>query len=48
MTITADAGPAVDGSLTACLIDRPTGRAIPWPQDIRERLAAGGLQDADR
>ena len=48
MTITADAGPAVDGSLKACLIDRSSGRAIPWPQDVRERLASGGLQDAGR
>ncbi len=48
LTITADAGPAVDGRLKACLIDRSTGRAIPWPQDVRERLATGGLQDADR
>ena len=48
LTITADAGPAVDGSLKACLIDRSTGRATPWPADIRERLAAGGLQQTDR
>jgi acyl-CoA thioesterase FadM len=48
LTITAAAGPAVDGSLKACLIDRSTGRATPWPADVRERLAAGGLQDADR
>ena len=48
LTITADSGPAVDGSLKACLIDRSTGRAIPWPADVRERLAAGGLLPADR
>jgi acyl-CoA thioesterase FadM len=48
LTITGQAGPAVDGNLKACLIDRTTGRAIPWPDDVRERLAAGGLQDADR
>jgi acyl-CoA thioesterase FadM len=48
LTISADAGPAVDGSLKACLIDRSTGRAVPWPADVRERLAAGGLQPADR
>jgi acyl-CoA thioesterase FadM len=48
LNITADAGPAVDGQLKACLIDRSTGRAIPWPADVRERLAAGGLQDAGR
>jgi acyl-CoA thioester hydrolase len=48
LTITAGAGPAVDGSLKACLIDRSTRRAIPWPDDVRERLGAGGLQDAGR
>ena len=48
LTITADSGPAVDGSLKACLIDRSTGRATPWPADVRERLAAGGLQPGDR
>jgi acyl-CoA thioester hydrolase len=48
LTISADAGPAVDGRLKACLIDRSTGRAVPWPADVRERLAAGGLQPADR
>jgi acyl-CoA thioesterase FadM len=48
LTITAQGGRAVDGSLKTCLIDRSTGRAIPWPADVRERLAAGGLQDADR
>jgi acyl-CoA thioesterase FadM len=48
LTITAEAGPAVDGTLKACLIDRSTGRATPWPADVRERLAGGGLQDADR
>jgi acyl-CoA thioesterase FadM len=48
LTITADAGPAVDGSLKTCLIDRSTRRATPWPADVRERLAAGGLQPADR
>src|SRR6476661_1394550 len=42
LSITADA------QLKACLIDRSTGRAIPWPADVRERLAAGGLQDAGR
>jgi acyl-CoA thioester hydrolase len=48
LTITAQAGPAVDGTIKACLIDRATGRAAPWPADIRERLASGGLQDAGR
>jgi acyl-CoA thioesterase FadM len=48
LTITADGAAAVDGSLKACLIDRETGRATPWPDEIREALGAGGLQDAGR
>jgi acyl-CoA thioesterase FadM len=48
LTITADAGPAVDGSVKACLIDRSTGRATPWPPDVRALLASGGLRDAGR
>ena len=32
--------------MTSCLIDRETGRAIPWPDDIRAALRAGGLQTA--
>ncbi len=48
LTITTNGTQAVDGSLKACLIDRETGRATPWPDAIRDRLAAGGLQDAGR
>jgi acyl-CoA thioesterase FadM len=48
MSISAEDGPAAEGSVKVCLIDRSTGRATPWPDDIRERLAAGGLQDAGR
>jgi len=48
LTITSDGAPAVDGSLKACLIDRETGRATPWPDEIREALGAGGRQDAGR
>jgi acyl-CoA thioesterase FadM len=47
-TITAEFGQAAEGSLTACFIDRSTGQAAPWPPEIRERLASGGLQDAGR
>jgi acyl-CoA thioesterase FadM len=47
-TITGEAGQAAEGSLTACFIDRSTGRAAPWPAEIRERLASGGRQDAGR
>jgi acyl-CoA thioester hydrolase len=48
VSISADDGPAAEGSVKCCLIDRTTGRATPWPDDVRERLAAGGLQDAGR
>jgi acyl-CoA thioesterase FadM len=48
LTITANGAPAVDGSLKACLIDRKTGRATPWPDEIRDALGGGGLQDAGR
>ncbi len=38
-------GLAVAGELTACFIDTTTGRATTWPDDLRERLAGGGLQE---
>ena len=48
MTISADGDPAAEGSVKCCLIDRSTRRATPWPDDVRDRLASGGLQDAGR
>jgi acyl-CoA thioesterase FadM len=48
MAITSDDGPAAEGSVKVCLIDRSTGRATPWPDDVRALLASGGLQDAGR
>jgi acyl-CoA thioesterase FadM len=48
VSISADDGAAAEGSVKVCLIDRATVRATPWPDDVRERLAAGGLQDAGR
>jgi acyl-CoA thioester hydrolase len=48
LRIVADDGQAAEGSVKCCLIDRATGRAMPWPDDVRERLATGGLQDAGR
>ncbi|HKE78066.1 MAG TPA: thioesterase family protein [Solirubrobacteraceae bacterium] len=47
-TISARDGQAAEGSVKACFIDTATGRAVPWPDEVRERLAAGGLQDAGR
>jgi YbgC/YbaW family acyl-CoA thioester hydrolase len=45
-TITkADGTLAVEGEVTAVLIDRRTRRSTPWPQDVRDALATGGPQD---
>ena len=44
LVITGSTGPAVTGTIKACFIDRETRRATPWPDDVRERLEAGGLQ----
>jgi acyl-CoA thioesterase FadM len=35
---------AVDGEITSCFIDRDSGRAIPWPDDIRAPLLSAGTQ----
>jgi acyl-CoA thioesterase FadM len=43
LAITGPEGLAVAGHLTACLIDAASGRATPWPDDLRSRLATGGL-----
>jgi acyl-CoA thioesterase FadM len=44
LVITGEAGPAVAGAVKACFIDRGSRRAVPWPDAVRERLSAGGLQ----
>jgi acyl-CoA thioesterase FadM len=44
LVIAGGAGPAVAGTIKACFIDRSTRRAVPWPDEIRERLSSGGLQ----
>jgi acyl-CoA thioesterase FadM len=46
LAITGEAGPAVAGAVKACFIDRGSRRAVPWPDAVRERLSAGGLQAA--
>ena len=38
-------GLAVAGEVTACFVDKGTLRAVTWPQDLRDRLAGGGLQE---
>jgi acyl-CoA thioesterase FadM len=34
---------AAEGKILLCYIDRASGRAAPWPDEVRSRLAAGGL-----
>ena len=44
LAVTGEQGPAAEGSVKSCLIDRETGRAIPWPDEIRGKLSAAGRQ----
>jgi acyl-CoA thioester hydrolase len=47
LAIVGPEGPAMRGRLTACLIDRETGRPTSWPEDIRALLESGGLAHGD-
>jgi acyl-CoA thioesterase FadM len=44
LRIEAGAGTAAQGTVKSVLVDRESGRAAPWPDDVRERLAGAGLQ----
>jgi acyl-CoA thioesterase FadM len=44
LAIAHDGAPVAEGEITSCFIDRETGRAIPWPDHVREGLVAGGEQ----
>jgi acyl-CoA thioester hydrolase len=46
LLIESDEGPAVEGRVTAVLVDPDTGSALPWPADLRAALGAGGAQRA--
>jgi acyl-CoA thioesterase FadM len=46
LAIDGEAGRAAQGAVTSVLIDRATGRATPWPDEIRAALREGGLQPA--
>src|SRR5262245_40191240 len=46
LAIAGGAGAAAEGTVTSCLIDRDTGRAVPWPEEIRAAFAGAGLQRA--
>jgi acyl-CoA thioester hydrolase len=43
LEVLSGGAPAAEGSLTVVLVDRETRRAVPWPPEIREKLAGGGL-----
>ena len=45
-TLSGPEGVAAVGQLAACLVDRATGRATPWPDDMRRLLASGGQLEA--
>ena len=44
LRVGAEGGVAAEGTVKSCLIDRSSRRAIPWPDDVRTRLAGAGLQ----
>jgi acyl-CoA thioesterase FadM len=44
LAISSEEGTAAEGSVKTCLIDRGTGRAIPWPEDVRGKLSGAGAQ----
>jgi acyl-CoA thioesterase FadM len=44
LAIGSDDGTAAEGTVKSCLIDRVTGRAVPWPVEIRAAFAGAGLQ----
>jgi acyl-CoA thioester hydrolase len=44
LRLSSDGSDVAEGSVTGVLVDRGNGHAIPWPDDVRARLAGGGLQ----
>lgn len=44
LAVEGEHGTAAEGSVTSCLIDRATGGAIPWPDEVRGKLSGAGLQ----
>jgi acyl-CoA thioesterase FadM len=45
LAIESEHGTAAEGTVKTCLVDRATGRAIPWPDEVRAALAGAGLQE---
>src|SRR3954464_12398472 len=39
LAVSADGGTAAQGTVKSVLIDRQTGRAVPWPDEIRAQLS---------
>src|SRR4051794_38056961 len=48
LTVTADGTAAAEGDIKTCLVDRSTGRAVPWPDAIRAQFGRAGLQRETR
>jgi len=46
--VSSSDGVAAEGRLKACHVDVEGGHPTPWPEDIRELLAAAGAQPGDR
>jgi acyl-CoA thioesterase FadM len=46
LAVDGEGGRAAQGAVTSVLVDRATGRAMPWPDEIRAALRGGGLQAA--
>jgi acyl-CoA thioesterase FadM len=44
LTLTGPDGLAATGTITGCLIDGGSKRAVRWPDDLRQRLVEGGRQ----
>ncbi|HEX2028688.1 MAG TPA: thioesterase family protein [Nitriliruptorales bacterium] len=44
LTLRRDGVVAAEAELTVVLVDRATGRAVPWPDEVRQRLLHAGPQ----
>ena len=44
LAVSLDGTTAAEGSVKTVLIDRGTGRAVAWPDDVRAKLSAAGPQ----
>ena len=44
LAVSLDGATAAEGSVKTVLIDRTTGRAVAWPDDVRAKLSSAGPQ----